>query len=878
MTSSEIRQRFLDFFRQKGHDIVKSAPMVIKNDPTLMFTNAGMNQFKDFFLGNKQPENPRIADTQKCLRVSGKHNDLEEVGIDTYHHTMFEMLGNWSIGEYFKVEAIEWAMEFLTKELNISTKDMYATVFQGDDSEALEADTEAYNVWKKFLPEEKILYQDKKDNFWEMGDTGPCGPSSEIHVDLRSEEEKRIIPGAELINKDHPHVIEIWNLVFIQFNRMASGELVPLKAKHVDTGMGFERLCMLMQGKKSNYDTDVFTPLIQEIEKISGVRYGEGEKTDIAIRVIADHIRAVAMAISEGQLPSNVKAGYVIRRILRRAVRYGYTFLQLKEPFFHKLIPVLARQFSGVFEEIPHHAEFTAKVILEEENSFLRTLENGLKRLGSLIENYKRESKKIIEGHIVFELYDTYGFPVDLTALIARENSLTIDEKGFEKEMAVQKGRSKQDAEKSAEDWVLIAGGETEFLGYEHLEAECRILKYRKEEQKGTVSYQLVLDRTPFYPEGGGQVGDTGILQNEESKIRIKNTIREHDSIIHIADKLPEPLDHPLHAKVDITKRRLTENNHSATHLLHAALRQVLGKHVQQKGSLVNDKILRFDFSHFSKMTDEEIREVEHLVNQKIRQDIQRLEDREIPFDIAVEKGAMALFGEKYGDKVRMITFDPEYSIELCGGTHVSATGKIGFFKIISEGSVAAGVRRIEAITADAAEEYVDKRESQFKALNEILKHPKDITKSVKSLLEERNKLSKALEALEAREVQSVKQEIESGIENINGHQILNKKLSLPNAESLKQLLFELKQKYPSLFAVIEAEVNSKPMIGVMISESILEDSELHAGKLVKEWAKLIKGGGGGQPFFATAGGTDMKGLDEVNKVVKEFIDSKFKA
>lgn len=876
MNSSEIRQKFLDFFKKKGHNIVQSAPMVIKNDPSLMFTNAGMNQFKDFFLGNEEPDNPRIADTQKCLRVSGKHNDLEEVGIDTYHHTMFEMLGNWSIGEYFKKEAIQWAYEFLTKELGISDKNMYATVFEGDKTEKLKADEEAYNEWKKYLGEEKILYCNKKDNFWEMGDTGPCGPSSEIHVDLRSENEQKNIPGKDLINMGHPQVIEIWNLVFIQFNRKASGELETLKSKHVDTGMGFERLCMLMQGKQSNYDTDVFTPLIKEVENLSGIKYGMGEKTDIAIRVISDHVRAVTLAIAEGQLPSNAKAGYVIRRILRRAVRYGYTFLDLKKPFLYKLVPVLAAQFRNVFDEVYSQKDFCAKVIHEEENSFLRTLENGLKRLDNLITDAKKKHKNQLDGKVVFELYDTFGFPVDLTALIAKEKSVQIDEDGFQKEMSVQKNRSKKDAEKSAEDWIELAKGTTQFVGYDSLEAKVSLLKYRKEKQKGKEYFHLVLNKTPFYAEGGGQVGDTGVLESDNSKVKILNTIKENDLVIHIADKLPEDLNADLQAKVNVQKRLLTENNHSATHLLHAALRKVLGNHVQQKGSLVNEKMLRFDFSHFSKMTDEEIKEVEHLVNQKIREDISKGEEREISFDEAIKRGAMALFGEKYGDKVRVISFDPNYSVELCGGTHVDATGKIGLFKIVSESSVAAGVRRIEAITSTASEEYIEGKEKLLEEISELLKNPKDLKKSIQSLIDEKNSLEKKVQEQEKKELNNLKKDILDNIEQKNGSQILNKRLKLPSADSLKQLLFELKQNNNSLFAVISADVNDKALIGVMISDSLVKEKNLHAGNIVREWSKLIKGGGGGQAFFATAGGSDISGLDEVNKVANTFIEENF--
>lgn len=875
MNSREIRKRFLDFFKDKGHDIVKSAPMVIKNDPTLMFTNAGMNQFKDYFLGNKEAANPRVADTQKCLRVSGKHNDLEEVGKDTYHHTMFEMLGNWSFGEYFKKEAIEWAWEFLTKDLKIDSSNMYATVFEGDKSQGLEPDDESFKEWEKHLPKERILYQDKKDNFWEMGDTGPCGPSSEIHVDLRTEEEKKEVPGVDLVNKDHPHVIEIWNLVFIQFNRMASGELKQLSQKHVDTGLGFERLCMLMQKKKSNYDTDVFTPLIAEIEKLSGKSYGKNEDIDVAMRVIADHVRAVSIAISEGQLPSNAKAGYVIRRILRRAVRYAYTFLDVKEAFMYKLLPVLSKQFEGVFEEIVQQEDFISKVILEEENSFLHTLEKGLKRLDVILADVKGKSSQIA-GPDVFELYDTFGFPPDLTALIAGENGIEIDEKGFEAEMAKQKGRSKKDAESSSDDWVEIQSGETEFVGYDNTECDTQILRYRKVSQKGKHHFQLVIGKTPFYAEGGGQVGDKGVIIKGNEKIRISNTIKENDLILHITENLPEDLSGTWNAFIDKKKRLLTENNHSATHLLHAALRQVLGTHVQQKGSLVNEKLLRFDFSHFSKMTVEEIKEVEDIVNAKVRENIIRQEERHVSFDEAVSRGAMALFGEKYGDDVRVITFDPKYSIELCGGTHVRSSGEIGLFKIVSESSVAAGVRRIEAITAERSEEYVRNNENLLTELNDLFKNPKDLLKSVQNLVKEKNELSKRLEEQEKKEIEGIRKKIADGVEVRDNAEILNIQTELPSADGLKQILFELKQKYRKLFAVIAADIKGKPQIGIMIGDDLLGDDSMNAGKLIKEWAREIKGGGGGQAFFATAGGSDVSGLKNVNEKAAEFIKEKF--
>lgn len=873
MKSKEIRQRFLSFFEQKQHEIVPSAPMVIQNDPTLMFTNAGMNQFKDFFLGNSDPSSKRVTDTQKCLRVSGKHNDLEEVGMDTYHHTMFEMLGNWSFGDYFKKEAIEWAWELLTEEFNLPADRMYASVFGGDKEDGLEMDQEAYDFWKAIIPEERILHGSKKDNFWEMGDTGPCGPCSEIHIDLRPDDEVAKIPGRHLVNMDHPQVVEVWNLVFMQFNRLADGSLKNLPAKHVDTGMGFERLAMAIQGKKSNYDTDIFTPLIDFVAKDAKVTYGENEKNDIALRVISDHIRAIAFAIADGQLPSNNKAGYVIRRILRRAVRYGYTFLQFKEPFMYQMVPLLAEQFDGVFPELISQQDFIAKVIKEEEISFLRTLDKGLSKL-EVITKQVKGSTDIIDGQTAFELYDTYGFPFDLTSLIARENGLGVDEDGFKKEMEIQKNRSKKAAETTAGDWIeLNAVDEVLFLGYESLEAQARIVKYREIEEKSKKLYQIVLDQTPFYAESGGQVGDTGYLADGEEKISIIDTKKENNLIVHFAKELPKNPEANFKAVVNQQKRKLTENNHSATHLLHAALRQVLGSHVQQKGSLVNDKVLRFDFSHFSKMTDEEITEVERIVNQKIRENIALDEKRNIPMAEAQEMGAMALFGEKYGDFVRVISFDKDFSVELCGGTHVPATGMIGLLKIVSEGSVAAGVRRIEAITADRAEEYYQKQNDLLNEVKGLLNHPKDVVKAIESLVKEKQDLLKTIESINQEKAGAQKSVLQKAIQPKNGYNVLISEAQLPDAEGLKKLSFELKNEIDNLIMIVAADIAGKPQISIMISEALVKSLDLHAGNLIKELAKEIKGGGGGQPFYATAGGKDLSGLPRVVSKAREIID-----
>ena len=870
MDSGTIRRKFLDFFASKGHTIVPSAPLVLKNDPTLLFTNSGMVQFKDYFLGNATSKSPRIADTQKCLRVSGKHNDLEEVGIDTYHHTMFEMLGNWSFGDYFKKEAIEWAWELLTVEYKLPKDRLYVTVFEGDKKEHLDFDQEAYNCWKKYISEDRILNGNKKDNFWEMGEMGPCGPCSEIHIDLRSDEEVQKKAGQELVNNDHPQVVEIWNLVFMEFNRKADGTLEKLPAQHVDTGMGFERLCMAIQRKTSNYDTDVFSPLIDFISKAAQVPYRQDEKNDIAMRVIADHVRAVSFAIADGQLPSNTGAGYVIRRILRRAVRYGFTFLNFKEPFICKLVSVLGSQLKDVFPELEKQKEYVSKVIFEEESSFLRTLEKGLKRL----ENIEKElTNKTVSGEQAFELYDTFGFPLDLTSLIARERGFSVDEKGFSAEMEKQKSRSKAAATKETGDWVLVDREQkTAFIGYDYLDAEIKITRYRKIKQKNKELIQLVFDRTPFYAESGGQVGDTGFIENANEKIFIVDTKKENDLIVHIAEKLPENSDSVFHAVVNRHKRELSMNNHSATHLLHAALREVLGKHVEQKGSLVNDKVLRFDFSHFAAMTAEEILKVEDIVNEKIRENIQLDEKRNVPIEKAKSLGAMALFGEKYGDFVRVITFDPSFSVELCGGTHVPATGHIGLFKIVSESSVAAGVRRIEAITAEGAEKFVREELNVLDQIRGLFKNPKDIVASTRNLLEEKHALEKKLEVFQQEEANRLKDDLAKKVVKSNGYSLIIERVSVGNAELLKNIAYGLRNQFDDLLLILAADVASKPQVTVMIGEKLAQTNKYHAGNLVKELAKEIDGGGGGQPFFATAGGKNLNGLDTVLEKARKLI------
>ncbi len=870
MDSGSIRRKFLDFFASKGHTIVPSAPLVLKNDPTLLFTNSGMVQFKDCFLGNSSPKSSRVADTQKCLRVSGKHNDLEEVGIDTYHHTMFEMLGNWSFGDYFKKDAIAWAWELLTEEYNLPKDRLYVTVFGGDKDDNLPVDKEAYDLWKALISEDRIIYGVKKDNFWEMGETGPCGPCSEIHVDLRSDEEVKKLPGKDLVNMSHPQVIEIWNLVFMEFNRKADGSLEKLPAQHVDTGMGFERLCVAIQKKTSNYDTDVFTPLLDFIGNAANVKYKAEERTDIAMRVIADHVRAVSFAITDGQLPSNTGAGYVIRRILRRAVRYGYTFLGFKEPFIYTLVPVLANQLKDVFTELEAQKDYVSKVIFEEETSFLRTLEKGLKRIEVLESELKN---KTLTGEQAFELYDTFGFPLDLTSLIAREKGFSVDEEGFKLEMEKQKKRSKADAAKETGDWILVGEDyKTEFIGYDSLVAEVKIIKYRKVKQKNKELFQLVFDRTPFYAESGGQVGDTGFIESANEKIYITDTKKENELSVHFADKLPETLKVSFQAVVDSRKRQLSMDNHSATHLLHAALRQVLGKHVEQKGSLVNDKILRFDFSHFSAMTAEEILNVEEIVNRKIRENILLDEKRNVPIDKAKSLGAMALFGEKYGDFVRVITFDPEFSVELCGGTHVSATGQIGLLKITSESSVAAGVRRIEAITADAAEQYVRDELGVLDQVRVLLKNPKDIVSSTKTLLEEKHALEKKLEVFQQEQANMLKDRLATRVLKNNGHSVIIEQVTVPTAEVLKNIAYGLRNQFDDLVLVLAADVDSKPHVTVMIGEKLAKSNTFHAGNMVKELAKEIDGGGGGQPFFATAGGKNLNGLSAVIEKARKLV------
>ena len=881
MTSHQIRQSFLDFFRSKGHLIVPSAPLVAKNDPTLMFNNSGMAQFKDFFLGNGTPPSRRIADTQKCLRVSGKHNDLEDVGFDTYHHTMFEMLGNWSFGDYFKKEAITWAWELLTEVYKLPKERLYVSVFEGDSKDGVPFDQEAWDLWAPIVGEDRIILGNKKDNFWEMGDTGPCGPCSEIHIDLRPQADVDTISGKSLVNNDHPQVVEIWNLVFMQFERKADSSLIPLPSKHVDTGMGFERLCMAVQAKMSNYDTDVFQTTINVLEKLSGKTYGSEEPfTDIAMRVISDHIRAVAFAITDGQLPSNVKAGYVIRRILRRAVRYGYSYLGFSEPFFHKLIPVLSEQFKDVFPELTAQEEFVTRVILEEEKSFLRTLESGLKRLDIIMANLKEKETNVIAGSEVFELSDTFGFPVDLTALIAREKSFIIDEAGFQDALAEQKARSRKDASKEATDWIELRESDgVEFLGYDFEEAHSHIVKYRKVKTKTGEEYHIVLDRTPFYAEMGGQVGDTGTLHfnvNGESKVvNIVDTKKENDLFVHISrDKnLDDALQNAgiIVAHIDEERRNKIKANHSATHLMLSSMREVLGTHIGQKGSFLNDELLRFDFSHFSKVTDEELKRIEDRVNEKIRENIPLKVMTNMPIQEAISMGATATFGEKYGDFVRVIIFDPEFSFELCGGTHIPSTGEIGVFKFISEGSVSAGVRRVEAVTGEKALEIMRQQEDTLNQLKDLLKGPKDVVKAVENLLEERTQLQKKIEALENEKIQQLKTQLLEKVKSYQTFNLVVEKVSVPSAESLKQLSYELREQVENLIAVFGTEIAGKPQISVFIAENVVQSSGLNAGSIVKDLAKEIRGGGGGQPFFATAGGSDASGLDKALEKAKEL-------
>ncbi len=869
MTSVEIRQQFLDFFKSKGHAIVPSAPMVIKGDPTLMFTNAGMNQFKEFFLGNKKAKDVRVADTQKCLRVSGKHNDLEEVGMDTYHHTMFEMLGNWSFGDYFKKEAIEWAWELLTKVYGINKEILYVTIFEGDEAEGLERDSEAFDFWRQYVPEARILNGNKKDNFWEMGDQGPCGPCSEIHVDLRSEEEKAKIPGAELVNQDHPQVVEIWNLVFMQFNRLADGSLEKLPAQHVDTGMGFERLCMVLQGKQSNYDTDVFTPLIREIETITNSNYGKNEKTDIAIRVIADHVRAVAFSIADGQLPSNTGAGYVIRRILRRAIRYGFTFLDIKEPFIYKLAATLSKMMGQAFPELTKEKTLIANVIREEEQSFLRTLDQGLVLLESIINSAK---EKKIEGAKAFELYDTYGFPIDLTALILRERGYELDEAGFEVELQKQKERSRQATKVETGDWVVLQeDAEEEFVGYDTLAAQIAITRYRRvESKKEGEMFQLVFNLTPFYPEGGGQIGDKGYLEAPNGEVTyIVDTKKENSLIVHFTKTLPKNPKNTFKAVVDGTQRSRTAANHTATHLLHQALRNILGEHVSQKGSLVHNNYLRFDFSHFAKVTDEELQEIEEFVNSRIRDGIALEEHRTVPFQQAVEEGAMALFGEKYGDTVRTIRFGA--SMELCGGTHVKNTQEVWHFIITSESAVAAGIRRIEAITGEAAKDYFMERSESFKKVQRALNNAQDPILAIEKLQEEHSELQKQLLLLLKDKAKNLKGELKGELQEIDGVHFLAKQVDL-DAGGMKDLAFELGGEVDNLFLMLANEVDGKALLACYIDKDLAASRGLNAGQIVREMGKHIQGGGGGQPFFATAGGKNPEGIPVVLREIVQYI------
>lgn len=879
MTSNEIRQKFLDFFQSKGHRIVPSAPMVTKDDPTLMFNNAGMNQFKDIFLENKEAKDVRVTNSQKCLRVSGKHNDLEEVGVDTYHHTMFEMLGNWSFGDYFKEEAILWAWELLTDVYKLEKDRLYISIFEGDKEDGTEEDVEAYNIWRKVVPAERILKCDKKDNFWEMGETGPCGPCSEIHIDLREDSEREEMAGVLLVNKDHPQVIEIWNLVFMQFNRMANGSLVPLANKHIDTGMGFERLAMALQGKKSNYDTDVFSPLIEKIESLSGLKYKptneESHKQaliiNIAMRVIADHVRAISFSIADGQLPSNTGAGYVIRRILRRAVRYGYQSLELKEPFMFRLVPVLAHQLGKAFPELESQKVLIEKVIKEEETSFFRTLEQGLKRIDQICIKLNAEKKDLVPGKDVFELYDTFGFPVDLTNLIAEGYKMKIDDAGFQEELEKQKSRSRKAAETETSDWVILKEDDVEeFIGYDYLETDVWITKYRKVTVKGKEIFQLVFNCTPFYPEGGGQVGDKGFIESEGKKTSIFDTKKENNLIIHFTNELPANVNAKFNAVVDTKKRRLTANNHSATHLLHEALREVLGTHVEQKGSLVNDKHLRFDFSHFSKVTDEELKQVESLVNDRIRQNLSLEEKRNIPLDKAKDLGAMMLFGEKYGDTVRVIKFGS--SVELCGGIHVQNTAQIGSFKIVTESSIAAGIRRVEAITSEATDKFYADQLELIENVKGLLKNPKDLKKSVADLLAQNSELTKEIEALKKEKAGGLKKELLTAVEEINGVQFIGQKVNLDSA-SVKDIAFQLKDQLDNLFMILGSENNGKAVITIALSDALVSGKGMHAGNMVRELAKEIGGGGGGQPSFATAGGKNANGIKNALEKAKEYLN-----
>ena len=871
MTSAEIRKEFLAFFASKKHQIVPSAPIVVKNDPTLLFTNAGMNQFKDYFLGNKKPEHKRIVDTQKCLRVSGKHNDLEEVGVDTYHHTMFEMLGNWSFGDYFKDEAIAWSWELLTEVYKIDKDRLYVSVFKGDESEGIPMSTIAFEAWKRLVPEDKIIFGNKKDNFWEMGETGPCGPCSEIHVDCRSDEERKLIPGRDLVNNDHPQVIEIWNNVFMQYNRLKDGTLEPLPAKHVDTGMGFERLVRVLQGKQSNYDTDVFSGTINAVASITGKIYDRSDsKEAVAFRVLADHIRAISFTIADGQLPSNTGAGYVIRRILRRAVRYYYTYLDYKQPLLFQLVPILATQFAEVFPELHAQEPFVTKVVKEEEDSFLRTLDKGLKRMDELM---KASNRKTIEGKSAFELFDTYGFPIDLTRLIAQENDLAVDENGFEAEMQQQKNRSRAATAIDAADWIIVNESNSQtFTGYTSTKETTKVTKYRKVTAKGTTGFQLVLETTPFYAESGGQVGDTGVLEFNDSSIEVIDTKKENNLIIHFTSALPASLEGSVVAKVNISNRKNISAHHSATHLLHAALRQVLGNHVAQKGSLVNAAQLRFDFSHFAKVIDDEMKQIENIVNEKIRENIPVV-IKEMTKDEAVAMGAMALFGEKYGDTVRVVMMDPNYSIELCGGTHIGGTGELGLFKLKHESAVAAGVRRIEAICGEGANTQVNDALAELETIKELVKNTKEPVKAVQQMVAELQLLKKRIESYEALALVGIKKELESKVSQFGDTHFIGAVVTVSNPDGLKKLCTALQEIYTNLLVVLAANIDGKAFVAVLVDDTLQTSKGLEAQKIIKDQiAPLIKGGGGGQKGLATAGGQDSSNLTQVIENVKNLL------
>lgn len=895
LSAQEIRKKFLDFFKSKNHKIVPSAPIVVKNDPTLLFTNAGMNQFKDIFLGNKTAEQTRVADTQKCLRVSGKHNDLEEVGVDTYHHTMFEMLGNWSFGDYFKKEAIEWSWEFLTDVLQIPKDRLYVTVFEGDEKENLPFDSDAFNEWKKWIAEDRILKGSKKDNFWEMGDTGPCGPCSEIHVDCRNDEERNETPGANLVNADHPQVIEIWNNVFMEFNRMKDGSLQALPAKHVDTGMGFERLVRVIQGKQSNYDTDIFLPTIHLVEKITGKKYTFGDTLqDISFRVLADHIRAIIFTIADGQLPAANGAGYVIRRILRRAIRYYYSYLEYQQPLLHQLVGFIAEQFKEVFPEVLSQQSYIEKVIKEEENSFLRTLEKGIKRfeeyassravsdivkptpiIGSdtqdIIDSINRNNN-VVDGKFAFELYDTYGFPLDLTELMAREKGLIVDTEAFAAEMQIQKDRSRKATILDTGDWnVLSEDSNVTFIGYSEYTTVTKVIKYRKVSNKGKEFFQIVLEKTPFYPEGGGQIGDTGCLIFDDEVISVFNTKKENDLIVHFTENLPTSITSKVTAKIDFEKRIITAYNHTATHLLHAALKQVVGEHVNQKGSLVSDEVLRFDISHFSKLTDEEIHEITLLVNQKIRENIPVI-IKEMSKDEAIEMGAMALFGEKYGDVVRTVIIDPKFSVELCGGTHVANTGEIGTFVITAESAVAAGVRRIEALTGLKAIEYLLEKNKIVNEIAETMK-TKDVKKSFLKLMDDKAVLEKKIDQLEQQAISQKAKELQTSAEKKDNYFLLVKKVEIENMDALKKLTNDIKTNLGNAFVLLYSVNDSKPMVALAIGDALSKEKNLNAGQVIKAHiAPKIKGGGGGSPLLASAGGSDVKGLEQIGSLVDELL------